>query len=290
MGLVLRDCQLLMAKRNKGLNYKKVLMLGRQTLFTSKAELQKLSIRYLGKDVYKNISFSDRYSEPFFSGLGAMLVESIDNSEYENATIIHDLNEKIPDNFKNRYTVVLDGGTLEHVFNFPLAIRNAMEMVELGGHYIGITPTNNYSGHGFYQFSPELYFRIFTEENGFVLTDMLIRSSAPNAKEWYKVNDPDDMKTRVQLINRVPAMIVFIAKKIENKEIFKKTPQQSDYMAMWNAERQPTEHKKIRELAKKIPTFLRPTVRKVYKSITEKHIYSKELGRLNQKHFKRVKI
>ena len=68
---------------------------------------------------------------------------------------------------KNKYTLVIDGGCLEHIFNFPVAIKNCMEMLQEGGHFIGITPANNLMGHGFYQFSPELYFRIFSKENGF---------------------------------------------------------------------------------------------------------------------------
>jgi len=33
---------------------------------------------------------------------------------------------------KNKYDLVFDGGTLEHVFNFPVAIKNCMEMVKVG--------------------------------------------------------------------------------------------------------------------------------------------------------------
>src|SRR5438477_418150 len=79
----------------------------------------------------------------------------------------HDMNEPIPDKFKETYTAVLDGGSLEHVFNFPVAIKNCMEMVKVGGHYLAITPANNFFGHGFYQFSPELYFTVLSKENGF---------------------------------------------------------------------------------------------------------------------------
>jgi hypothetical protein len=32
-----------------------------------------------------------------------------------------------------------------------------------------VTPANNQMGHGFYQFSPELFFRVFSQENGYLL-------------------------------------------------------------------------------------------------------------------------
>ena len=60
------------------------------------------------------------------------------------------MNEAIPDSLKGKFSCVLDGGTLEHVFNFPQAIKNAMEIVAIGGHFLGVVPANNFSGHGFY--------------------------------------------------------------------------------------------------------------------------------------------
>jgi 2-polyprenyl-3-methyl-5-hydroxy-6-metoxy-1,4-benzoquinol methylase len=76
-------------------------------------------------------------------------VSSIDASDYENATYVHDLNVPIPDHLKGQFDLVDDGGTLEHVFNFPVALRNCMEMVKVGGHLLLNVPTNNFVGHGF---------------------------------------------------------------------------------------------------------------------------------------------
>ena len=53
------------------------------------------------------------------------------------------------------------------IFNFPVAIRNLMRMAKVGGQVFLTTPANNFCGHGFYQFSPELAYRIFALENGF---------------------------------------------------------------------------------------------------------------------------
>jgi hypothetical protein len=65
------------------------------------------------------------------------------------------------------FSVVYDGGTIEHVFNAVQAFKNGMEMVRVGGHFIQVNPANNFMGHGFWQFSPELIYRVFSAENGF---------------------------------------------------------------------------------------------------------------------------
>ena len=77
------------------------------------------------------------------------------------------MNLPIGDDLKRKFSVVIDGGTLEHVFNFPVAIKNCMQMLDVGGHFFVHTMANNFMGHGFYQFSPELFYRVFSPENGF---------------------------------------------------------------------------------------------------------------------------
>ncbi|GHV03646.1 hypothetical protein AGMMS50229_03290 [Campylobacterota bacterium] len=48
-----------------------------------------------------------------------------------------------------------------------------MELVKTGGHLILGTPIDNYYGHGFYQFSPELFFSLLDRDNGFDRTNGL---------------------------------------------------------------------------------------------------------------------
>ena len=133
---------------------------------------------------------------------------------------------------KRRFTVVFDGGSLEHIFNFPVAIRNCMEMVQCNGHFIGIVPCNNYMGHGFYQFSPELFFRIFTEENGFKMEKMILYETSPMAR-WYQVFDPQEIGRRVEVRTRRNTLLIIQARKVAVKSLFTTTPQQSDYAAIW---------------------------------------------------------
>ena len=108
-----------------------------------------------------------KYADDLFHGLGATTLDVMDVSGFEGANILHDLNQPVDTRLHNAYDCVFDGGALEHVFNFPLALKNCIEMVKVGGCFITITPANNWCGHGFYQFSPELFYRILSRENGF---------------------------------------------------------------------------------------------------------------------------
>src|SRR5262245_61422406 len=169
-------------------------MIGRQKLNLDvrslKQNLSEFDYVVTKDEVHRLLTERDGYAEPFLEMLGASEICSFDASGYENATHIHDLNLPIAENIKNRFSMVLDGGTLEHIFNFPVAIKNCMEMVEVGGHFIGVTPANNFCGHGFYQFSPELFFRIFCAKNAFKLVRMVLFEET-HAKQWFDVSDPE---------------------------------------------------------------------------------------------------
>ena len=114
-------------------------------------------------------------------------VSSVDASDYERATHIHDFNQPLPASLANRFSVVHDGGTIEHVFNIPQAFKNCMEMVRVGGHFIQVNVANNYMGHGFWQFCPELIYRIFSRENGFQIKAVLMHETCDRGIIRYMV-------------------------------------------------------------------------------------------------------
>lgn len=237
MGLDLNGIRFLLFAQNSGVEFENTAMIGRQRLDLSRPELKKLLMSYgytIDAGPLKSIfSENEGYAEAFLKHIGAENVHSFDVSSYEGATHLHDMNEEILPELKGRYSVVLDGGSLEHVFNFPIAIKNCMEMLQVGGHYLGITPANNFMGHGFYQFSPELYFNIFTPKNGFEMVNLIAFEDRPGST-WYVVKNPEDVKSRVTLVNSQPVYLLVLAKKITAVKIFNYTPQQSDYVAMWS--------------------------------------------------------
>jgi 2-polyprenyl-3-methyl-5-hydroxy-6-metoxy-1,4-benzoquinol methylase len=231
MGLDINSIKLLIKTQSLGVNFKKVITIGRQGMHLGPKELTSVLNKSGLKINSNNDAFvTEKYAEGFLKLLGAEVTDSLDASAYEHATHIHDLNLPISKNMKSKYSVVIDGGSLEHVFNFPIAIKNCMELIKLHGHFIGITPTNNFCGHGFYQFSPELYYRVFNASNGFKLVKMYFYVDDRTGKAiFYEVMDPLQLKERVTLVNAKRSYLFVIAQKLEEKELFKIIPQQSDY-------------------------------------------------------------
>jgi hypothetical protein len=294
MGINSNSVRLLTFAKTRGVNFKKTITLGRQHFFASKQDVitqaEKLG---LGKEGLDRYDFSEQFSEPFFKFLGSDVIDSIDFSDYEGAKIVFDMNNPLPEHLYNKYSVVFDGGTLEHVFNFPQSIRNCMKMVETGGHFISITPANNQMGHGFYQFSPELFFRIFSPENGFEVVNLFVNTCSPKGKygSWYEVKDPHKVHGRVLLTNSMETSMMIIARKLADKEIFKNTPQQSDYAETWEtkATEEPEQQKQTavgKSLYKKIvPLSVRDWLWQYRYRLKNKHVSSDDLGSYNPKHF-----
>lgn len=227
MGFDINGVRFLLTARSAGVNFERTAMIGRQRMHLFPQTLAGLLENSGYPDAASNaealIKEANGFAEPFLRVLGAESISSFDVSAYEYATDIHDMNEPILTEYKEKYSVVIDGGSLEHVFNFPVAIKNCMDMVETGGHYLGITPANNFMGHGFYQFSPELFFRIFSEVNGFHVDHISIFEDVPGA-QWVQLTDPDILGKRVEMVNNKPAYLLVQARKTANKQVFATPP------------------------------------------------------------------
>ncbi len=85
----------------------------------------------------------------------------------KDASITQDISKPLRSDLIGQFDLAIDGGTLEHVFNFPAAVANLMRLVKVGGAVYTQNPCNSLAGHGFYQFSPELMYRVFSKQNGF---------------------------------------------------------------------------------------------------------------------------
>lgn len=243
MGLIYSNVRLLCHAKAQGLPFDRVATLGRQQVFVRPNEFAALALEFSAS----HHPASDRvpvdfgvFGEPFFrQWFGAKQVESIDASGYEGATIIHDMNEPIQRELHRQFDLVVDGGTLEHIFNAPIALANAMNMVEMGGAIVVVTNANNHCGHGFYQFSPEFFFRAFVEANGFEVQDVIVVEHPYPAAELssdqrcYRVTDPDRLRQRVGLVSGRPSQVMTLAKRVNDSNPFTVPPQQSDYVQAW---------------------------------------------------------
>lgn len=237
MGLDSNACRLLLLAKRQGADFSRTLCLGRLNLALSRM-VMKRALRefdmFEGESQVERI-FSDPkgFFEPFLRELGAGLTDSVDATDYEGATHTSDLNEGLPKSLQEQYDAVIDGGTLEHVFNFPAALQGAMEAVKEGGRMYVMTQCNNAMGHGFYQFSPELYYRVFSPENGFVIERMFIAEGSFGKVPWHAVADPKEIRKRVELVNDVQTYLLVIARRVASMPVFATWPQQSDYSLAW---------------------------------------------------------
>lgn len=98
----------------------------------------------------------DGFSETLMRKLGFGQMETMDFSDYEGATVIHDLNKLPPKTLEKKFDLIFDGGTIEHVFNVPKALECVFRMLRPGGRFISANGLNGWYGHGMYQFNPEL--------------------------------------------------------------------------------------------------------------------------------------
>ena len=238
-------------------------------------------------DDFKLDNFANvKNSRDFLRLLGAREISAMDFSDYEGASILHDLNEPVGDELKDKFTFVLDGGTMEHVFNFPTALANAMEMVEVNGHLMIVNGGNNFLGHGFYQFSPELFYRTLNAENGFQIKRLI---AAEVGGRWFEVADPQIVKSRVELINNKPTYLMVLAQKTERKPLFTNAPQQSDYVELWqnDEENQSSNSSSVLKNVLKKNEFVRETLIGIKQKQFDANV-RKERSFANEKVFKPV--
>lgn len=238
MGIEKSLATLLLAARRDGDSFDHCLTIGRQELHTSTQDLLKLNLDFeIGlaeSEIMRTGSDAETFIVDF---LGAKQVNSLDFSSYEGADIVHDLNYPIPDELEGRFDCLVDGGSIEHIFNIPVVIENYMRLVRQDGSIFIQTTANNHFGHGFYQFSSEFFYRVFEEKNGCrVERLMLVEHEFPffnRNQRAYGAVDPKTVKKRTLLVSKKPVMVVVHARKTAQTAAFKQFPLQSDYVSNW---------------------------------------------------------
>ena len=216
---------------------------------------------------------SRRFAEWALRGIGATSVGSLDASAYEQASVIHDLNAPLSEAHHERFDTVIDGGTLEHVFDVRQSLSTLMQLTRVGGSVFLFTPANNQMGHGFYQFSPELFFRAFAPSNGFEIRRMVLQPLV-FLRRSYEVANPAVVGERVALIHRAPVRLLVHAVRTGNVPIFAEAPQQSDYSTAWergtrrNSAREELPRRIYHSFVAKLPPRARDAIYATYFGLT----------------------
>jgi len=271
MGMIFADVRHLLDVRY-GQSGGKALTLGRLSLYLHNSELRAIRTAMRGDRVSEawldNYTWG-QYADRFFCDvLRFDKTDSLDISDYEGATIIHDVGERVPANLEQQFDLIVDGGTLEHVFNFPVAIANLMRMARVGGVVYSQVPCNNLCGHGFYQFSPELMHRLFSPSNGYELMFVRVAIARYLSIEFsgkhpvYQVRDPAELGSRVNLVTSRPAIMITMARRTAVHELLANKIHQSDYVPKWEGEGSPGFVAKLKDKIRHEgpPAFLAPFI------------------------------
>lgn len=244
MGITYFDASAYWAAEKRGVTFQRTMTLGHQSLYLHSREVAQLRKHFAtvtGRQsgALEGYDWGEKADAFLREFLGVSELTVMDASSYEGADTIHDMNLPVPEEWHQSFDAIIDCGSLEHIFNVPMALRNLAHLLAVGGTLFISTPANNLMGHGFYQFSPELMFRVFSAENGFAIRSLTLREARfpsvelTRSRRPYIVGDPQRVGKRVGLMSKRPAVMMVEAVKIADVDFMANAPQQSDYAATW---------------------------------------------------------
>lgn len=196
-----------------------VLTIGRQSLSVDPT--------FIEKDLAQSIERTG-YCEPVLLALNAERIDSLDFSDYEDASFVADLNRPI--SIETKFDTVIDSGSLEHVFDVAAAFRNTINLCKVDGRIFHFLPVNNLNGHGFWQFSSDLLYSIYSVQNGFAETEVYYASSL-DPSYWYRMPDAKP-GIRIEIVSLEPIILLSATRKV--RDVQNITIMQPFYVPAWS--------------------------------------------------------
>lgn len=232
MGLGITNLtKILQLFKENGVNDKSLCMIGKQDIHIGWEQLMEIIHNYnfyYNKKIYEEIKNKqpiDSYKLFEMFGISGE-VHAVDFSGYENADIIFDLNNDLPESMREKYDYVINGGTLEHVFDVAKAMHNISDMVKSGGMAVHVVPFGGMANHGFYSFSPT-FFQDYCASNGFEISNLSIEFVLENDDIIFsqdcRIFDGGDCEInryvkKVEQIHEIECMLLIcVAKKCTSK-------------------------------------------------------------------------
>lgn len=178
MGLVLQEVRTVVELLRKTEAPHRVLSLGHPDILATPDELESVVGVRLGIDNESVLADRNGYADPgivgsaklVFAAVGATL-DAVDKRASFGVTECLDLNEPLPVRYQNRYSLVIDPGTTEHIFNVGQALLSVAGAVCEGGYVYHMVPLASWN-HGFWNFSPLVFSQFYSERNGFELVQL----------------------------------------------------------------------------------------------------------------------
>src|ERR1019366_8763988 len=111
MGIDRNYADFLLGARNGGVDFRQTATLGRLNLFVDHRSLDAVFREHgdpvTDQDIRAMRTANGGYSETFLRRLGARETTSVDASEYEGASLVHDMNLPIRDEHKRKFSAVI---------------------------------------------------------------------------------------------------------------------------------------------------------------------------------------
>lgn len=216
----------------------RTLMLGRHT-FKIQSQFAKKYDKVLRKYGLEGRRWDyrqdDGYCELLMEKLGFGPMEAMDFSDYEGASILHDLNKPIGKDMEGQFDLIFDGGTIEHVFNVPMALETVFRMLKPGGRFISANGMNGWPGHGIYQFNPELVWTFWGRTCNCKVHACRGIKKFPDPEMHIDFPDPALTGKRLRLKGRMPEGRVYLYYEVERlpDSDMGSITLQSDYETKW---------------------------------------------------------
>jgi SAM-dependent methyltransferase len=279
MGLSRGTIKLLMKEGKREKYSGSLLTIGRQGIWVKNARdiekwAEEMDFR-LNPDTEISFPVTDTI---LFSSMGFDSIDSLDYSNYEQCTITHDLNKDAPPGLYNRFDLIFDGGSSEHIFNLPKVLENYNRILKVGGRIIHSLPSSNHVDHGFYMFSPTLLWDYYSSNNWEIKDSLFFRYTRNHYRGLWEIYEyTPGCLDRLSLgaLDGRPYGIFFVIKKTE-KSTSDAPVQQGAYSKMWD--RAPSRSNAVlgadnpfdKRITSVLPEKLRSALRPLYNSIMVK--------------------
>lgn len=123
----------------------KILLTGRQSVVPSEQEVRDYLLEFGVEPKTIDVELDNDTREAkdgwitdssFFSMFTDAEIHSVDVTDYENASIIHDMNFPIPDEYKGKFDFIYNGSVMDNIFNPTQFLINCSDLLAPGGRVI----------------------------------------------------------------------------------------------------------------------------------------------------------
>ncbi len=165
--------------------------------------------------------------------LGADGVDALDISDYEGAKYVHDLNTPIPDELEGICDFLVDGSTLDNVWDPCCALRNIGRLLRPGGRCFLMNRSNaGGPGIAYMMFSAPWFFDYFVA-NDFAYAQIFSTVHADGKMLGYMMSPEAAMRTwgnaRVQSLETLATTNVVVYAEKGANSTWAKMPTQASY-------------------------------------------------------------